>query len=89
MNRLLLISYAAFQYTNRDHYTGIFPDDSLQIVSHIENAPYGISDVVTANMGVQLNHEFLNFCPTGSNVFTFGTELLWMMFMMKYRAINI
>ena len=72
-----LISYAAFQYTNRDHYTGIFPDDSLQILSHIENAPYGISDVVTANMGVQLNHEFLNFLSTGSNVFTFGTELLW------------
>ena len=30
-----LITYMAFQYTSRDHYTGIFPDDSLgAIVAH-------------------------------------------------------
>lgn len=71
-----LISYMAFQHTSRDHYTGIYPDDSLEIDSHVENPPYGISNVATANMGVQLNHEILHFLSTGSNVLTFGTELL-------------
>ncbi len=71
------ISYLAFQKTDRDHYTGIFPDDSLEIVSHIENPPYGISNVSTLNTGIQLNHELLNFISTGSNVLTFGSEVLF------------
>ena len=72
-----LISYAAFQHTSRDHYTGIFPDDSLQIVAHLDNPPYGVSNVATTNIGLQLNHEVLNFIGAGSNVLTFGTEFLW------------
>ena len=71
-----LITYLAFQYTSRDHYTGIFPDDSLAVVSHIENPPYGFSNVSTINVGAQLNHELLNFLSTGNNVLTFGSELL-------------
>ena len=71
-----LITYFAFQKTDRDHYTGIFPDDSLEIVLHIENPPNGVSNVSTANMGLQLNHELLHFISTGSNVLTFGSEIL-------------
>ncbi|MDG2154301.1 MAG: TonB-dependent receptor [Crocinitomicaceae bacterium] len=72
-----LITYLAFQKTDRDHYTGIYPDDSLEIVSHIANPPYGISNVSTLNTGIQLNHELLHFISTGSNVFTFGSEVLF------------
>ena len=72
-----LITYLAFQKTDRDHYTGIYPDDSIEIISHIENPPYGISTVSTLNAGIQLNHELLNFISTGSNVLTFGSEVLF------------
>ena len=70
------ILYAAYQYTNRDHYTGIFPDDSIDIIAHIENPPYGVSDVSTVNTGIQLNHKLVDFLITGSNVITFGAEFL-------------
>ena len=71
-----LITYMAFQYTSRDHYTGIFPDDSLGALAHIANPPYGFSNVSTVNIGAQLNHELLNFLTTGNNVLTLGSELL-------------
>ena len=71
------IAYMAFQHTDRDHYTGIFPDDSIEIAAHLANPPYGVSDVSTSNVGIQLNHKLLNFITTGSNVLTFGTEFLY------------
>lgn len=71
-----LIAYIAWQKTDRTHYTGIFPDDSLAIHNHLENPPYGISDVQTLNFGVQLNHRIKKFI-SGSNVLTFGTEYLF------------
>jgi outer membrane receptor for ferrienterochelin and colicins len=69
------ISYAAWQNTKRDHYTGIFPDEPEDIQAHLENPPYGDSNNTTWQGGIQLNHKFSNFL-NGSNVFTLGSEFL-------------
>ncbi|HPI53887.1 MAG TPA: TonB-dependent receptor, partial [Chitinophagaceae bacterium] len=72
-HRSSFILYAAFQKTNRRHYTGLFPDSSLAIQRHLEHPPYGSSHATTLQGGVQLNHEipyFLNH----RNVLTFGSE---------------
>lgn len=68
-----IITYAAGQRTDRDHYTGIFPDEQVDIDTHLSNPPYGTSKTVTLQGGAQLNHRFDNFIK-GSNVFTFGSE---------------
>ena len=60
-----------------DHYTGVFPDDSSQAEIHISNPPYGLSDVSTSNVGLQLNHKLLDFLIPGTNVLTFGSEYLY------------
>ena len=67
------LAYLAGQNTERDHYTGIFPDDSSAVVSHLVDPPYGISDNTTFQAGVQLNHRLTNFFG-GSNVLTVGGE---------------
>lgn len=70
------ISYLAWQNTDRKHYTGIIPDDSTAIQQHLENPPYGTSDVSTLNLGIQLNHRLKHFL-NGTNVLTFGAEYLY------------
>lgn len=70
-----VISYFAGQQTNRDHYTGIFPDETEAILAHITNPPYGTSNTTTLQGGVQLNHRLDDFL-NGSNVLTIGTEYL-------------
>ncbi|MCT4664485.1 MAG: TonB-dependent receptor [Flavobacteriales bacterium] len=50
-----LVSYLAYQNTDRDHYTGIFPDDSVKIKNHLEKPPYGISNSRTFQGGIQFN----------------------------------
>jgi len=70
-----LITYFAGQQTDRDHYTGIFPDDEDEIQNHIENAPYGTSKTTTLQGGVQLNHRLNDFL-NGTNVLTIGSEYL-------------
>ncbi|GGK40160.1 TonB-dependent receptor [Gramella jeungdoensis] len=67
------ISYFSGQKTARDHYTGIFPDSDEDIQNHIENPPYGISEVSTVQGGMQLNHRLEKFIK-GVNVITTGTE---------------
>ncbi len=69
------ITYFATQHTNRDHYTGIQPNQSDVIAynNHIENPPYGTSTNLTMQGGLQLNHRLNSFLG-GSNVITFGTE---------------
>lgn len=69
------IFYAAGQQTDRLHYTGIIPDDSLAIQQHIEAPPYGTSATTTLQAGTQLNHRFEKFIQ-GSNVITFGAEYI-------------
>lgn len=68
-----IITYLAGQKTDRDHYTGIFPDEQVDIDNHLSNPPYGTSKTVTFQGGAQLNHRVNSFLK-GSNVFTFGSE---------------
>jgi len=75
-NNSSIITYAAWQNTARKHYTGIIPDEPLRFQQHIENPPYGLSDVTTFNTGVQFNHKINNFL-NGSNTFTLGTEYVY------------
>ena len=69
------ISFIALQNTKRKHYTGIFPDDSLAILKHLENPPYGTSNATTVQGGVQLNYKVVKFLK-GINTFTLGAEYL-------------
>ena len=72
-----LIAYGAWQRTDRDHYTGIVPDeaDVDAFATHLASPPYGTSLTTTLQGGVQLNHNFYNFVG-GSNVITLGAEYL-------------
>ncbi|WP_296383626.1 TonB-dependent receptor [Winogradskyella sp.] len=70
-----IITYFAGQQTDRDHYTGIFPDEDIDIQNHITNPPYGTSKTVTLQGGFQFNHRLNDFL-NGSNVLTFGSEYL-------------
>lgn len=70
-----LITYAAWQNTDRIHYTGIFPDAELEIQNHLENPPYGVSDNETLQGGLQFNYRLDNFLK-GSNVLTVGSEYI-------------
>ena len=47
-----LITYVAGQRTNRNHYTGIFPENSDAINTHLNNPPYGTSKTITLQGGV-------------------------------------
>ncbi len=72
-----LIAYAAWQNTDRKHYTGLLPDqDSDAYFEHLETPPYGYSTVKTYNMGLQVNHKVMNFF-NGINTFTLGTEYVY------------
>jgi outer membrane receptor for ferrienterochelin and colicins len=70
-----LITYAAWQNTDRIHYTGIFPDAELEIQNHLENPPYGVSNNETLQGGLQFNYRLDNFLK-GSNVLTVGSEYI-------------
>ena len=68
-----MIIYGGWQRTDRDHYTGIFPDDDSAILIHNANPPYGSSVTSTFQGGFQLNHKLENTWGL-ENVLTFGTE---------------
>ena len=70
-----LITYLSGQQTNRDHYTGILPDDAVATATHLINPPYGISETTTLQGGVQINQRINRFFK-GSNVLTLGGEYL-------------
>ena len=70
-----LIAYAGFQNTDRNHYTGIFPEEELEIQNHLENPPYGISNSQTWQGGLQFNYRLDSFLK-GTNVFTVGSEYI-------------
>ena len=71
-----LITYLAWQNTDRVHYTGIQPDSGTpEFEDFFNNLPYGRSDVQTINAGIQLNHRLRRFIK-GSNVITLGAEYI-------------
>ena len=64
------------QKTDRKHYTGINPDDPDELAVFFANPPYGTSDVITHQGGIQFNHHFEKFLG-GSSVLTVGTEYVY------------
>jgi len=75
-NHSSLILYSAGQFTERDHYTGILPDDSTDLHQHYVTPPYGTSTVSTFQVGTQFNHRFKDFF-IGKNVVTAGAEFVY------------
>lgn len=84
-NNSSFITYFAGQYTDRDHYTGIYPEISdfateTEFIAaeqlHLKNPPYGYTDNTTLQGGVQLNHRITNFI-SGTNVITVGAEYVF------------
>lgn len=75
-NRSSFITYFAGQYTERDHYTGIFPDDPAAVQAHLENPPYGFTENTTLQVGTQFNHRLTSFLG-GSNNLTVGAEYVF------------
>ncbi len=71
-----LILYYGGQHTNRDHYTGIIPDDEPELGQFMADPPYGISDVTTHQGGAQFNHRFNEFLG-GTTVVTMGSEFVY------------
>lgn len=70
------ITYLAGQQTNRRHYTGIIPDDSVDILNHVFDPPYGYTYNSTLQAGTQLNHRMSDFLG-GINVITIGAEYVY------------
>ena len=73
-NNSSFITYLAGQNTDRDHFTGISPDEPADIIDYQLNAPYGTSKNTTLQGGLQVNHRLNNFLGAGNNVVTFGAE---------------
>lgn len=70
------IAYLAGQQTDRDHYTGIIPDDEAARMNHVNKPPYGTTENSTLQGGLQLNHLFQKFLG-GTNVLTLGAEYVF------------
>lgn len=70
-----LALFSAGQYTKRNHFTGISPNDELEIFEYKANPPYGSSENYTLQVGTQLNHTLFDFIQ-GVNVLTFGMEYM-------------
>ena len=70
------IAYLAAQKTDRDHYTGILPDDSVEIVDHYADPPYGLTSNYTLQAGSQFNHRLRDFLG-GINILTIGAEYVY------------
>lgn len=68
------IAYLGAQRTDRDHFTGVAPDDPLELADYISNAPYGQSLARTLQGGVQVNRLLTAF--EGRHVVTLGTEAI-------------
>lgn len=71
-----LIFYYGGQRTDRDHYTGIIPDDEIEQQAFFADPPYGISKVTTHQGGTQYNHGFDGFLG-GTTVITGGAEYIY------------
>jgi len=70
------IAYYGGQRTDRDHYTGIIPDDEIEKQNFFAAPPYGISEVSTHQGGTQFNHRFDEFIG-GKTVLTGVVEYVY------------
>jgi outer membrane receptor for ferrienterochelin and colicins len=75
-NKNSLSLYYGGQKTVRKHYTGINPDDPDERSAFFANPPYGTSDVVTHQGGIQFNNKFEKFL-IGSSTLTGGVEYVY------------
>jgi len=75
-NKNSLVFYYGGQQTDRSHFTGVFPDDSEAITDYLANPPYGISDVITHQGGMQFNHKSEKFL-SGDAITTLGVEYVY------------
>lgn len=75
-NKNSLSFFYGGQKTDRKHYTGINPDDPDELAAFFANPPYGNSDVITHQGGVQFNNKFEKFLG-GSSVLTAGAEYVY------------
>ncbi|MCS7004636.1 MAG: TonB-dependent receptor [Cytophagales bacterium] len=73
--RSSLVVFSALQHARRSHYTGIFPEEEIKIIEHIQNPPYGVSQTHMFQAGFQLNHEFRS--NLGKKILTIGSEYLF------------
>ena len=71
-----LVLYYGVQKTDRDHYTGINPDDGKELTEFFAKPPYGTSDVVTHQGGFQLNNRLDDFIQ-GNAVLSIGAEYIY------------
>lgn len=71
-----LIFYYGGQHTDRDHYTGIIPDDEEERQDFFVSPPYGTSAVTTHQGGIQYNHKVNTFLG-GKTVLTVGAEYVY------------
>ena len=53
-----LVAYTAWQGVQREHYTGIFPDSPSAILQHLASPPYGGSNALTGQTGIQVGHRW-------------------------------
>ncbi|RKS55527.1 outer membrane receptor for ferrienterochelin and colicins [Gillisia mitskevichiae] len=71
-----LILYYGGQRTDRDHYTGIIPDEEAEKQVFFAAPPYGTSEVTTHQGGTQYNQRFDKFLG-GKTVLTAGAEYVY------------
>jgi outer membrane receptor for ferrienterochelin and colicins len=69
-NKGSLIFFGAYQYTKRNHFTGVMPDSN--ILEYFANPPYGNSDMNSFQLGGQLN--YLIPLLNKKNIFSIGVE---------------
>ncbi|MGA1331008.1 MAG: TonB-dependent receptor plug domain-containing protein [Bacteroidia bacterium] len=53
-----VVAYTAWQGVQREHYTGIFPDSPAAILQHLASPPYGGSNALTGQTGIQVGHRW-------------------------------
>ncbi len=75
-------AYVAGQHTDRDHYTGVYPEsDEYEteaefndaLMEHLADPPYGKTDNTTLQGGINVNHKLTSFF-SGTNQLTAGIE---------------
>ena len=75
-------AYVAGQHTDRDHYTGNYPERfeyetdaefEEDLLKHVTNPPYGKTDNSTLQGGINVNHKLSDFF-SGTNQLTAGME---------------
>ncbi|MEN8202970.1 MAG: TonB-dependent receptor [Bacteroidota bacterium] len=81
------IAYLAGQKTDRDHYTGIVPDDLDDVLAHMIDPPYGYTYNATVQAGTQVNHRLADFFG-GTNILTAGVEYVYDDVLDTIRAYN-